>query len=95
MSWKIGSKIAELRKFNNMTQVQLAEDLHIGEKTLRKIESNITPIRLDLLTDICKAFDIEVIYFFNINDNVNGRIYDCNCEMSQKYLAISKIINNC
>ena len=91
MLWKIGRKIIKLRKDENITQVELANKLHIGEKALRKIENNITPIRLDLLADICEIFNIEIIKFFDDFTKYDG---ECNCEMREKILTIVKIIND-
>ena len=57
---KIGQLIRELRKERHMTQVQLAEQLHVSDKTVSKWETGKGGPELSLLTEISKIFEIDL-----------------------------------
>ena len=57
---KIGQLIRELRKERYMTQAQLAEQLHVSDKTVSKWETGKGGPELSLLTEISKIFEIDL-----------------------------------
>lgn len=57
---KVGQLIRELRKERYMTQAQLAEQLHVSDKTVSKWETGKGGPELSLLTEISKIFDIDL-----------------------------------
>ena len=57
---KIGQLIRELRKERHMTQAQLAEQLHVSDKTVSKWETGKGGPELSLLTEISKIFEIDL-----------------------------------
>ena len=57
---KVGQLIRELRKERYMTQAQLAEQLHVSDKTVSKWETGKGGPELSLLTEISKIFGIDL-----------------------------------
>ena len=51
---KMGRQIAQLRKERNMTQRQLAEQLHVTDKAISKWERGMGCPELSLLTDLAR-----------------------------------------
>lgn len=64
----IGTKIRELRVANDTKQADLAQLIGISPSKLSKIETDIIPIHIDLLIDICYVFDEQLS---SILDDVN------------------------
>ena len=52
---KTGDRIKELRKQNNLTQLELANKLNITDKAVSKWESNLGEPSIDLLMELSKA----------------------------------------
>lgn len=86
---KIGIEISNLRKARNLTQANMAELLHMSEKTLSKIENDIKSPDLDLLDSMCEIFDITIGEMLGLN---NAFCDIASCKASQKLLQISEII---
>lgn len=57
---KIGNLINKLRKEKGMTQLQLAEKLHISDKTVSKWERGLGCPDVSLLTDLSEVFGVDL-----------------------------------
>lgn len=57
---KIGNLINKLRKEKGMTQLQLAEKLHISDKTVSKWERGLGCPDVSLLTDLSQVFGVDL-----------------------------------
>lgn len=57
---KIGIFIAQLRKENDMTQVQLADKLGVTNKAISKWENGKSLPDVQLFQSICKLFHISI-----------------------------------
>ena len=57
---KIGNLIYKLRKESNMTQLQLADMLHISDKTVSKWERGQGCPDISLLTDLSRVFGVDL-----------------------------------
>ena len=57
---KIGNLIYKLRKENRMTQLQLAERLHISDKAVSKWERGLGCPDVSLLTDLSRVFGVDL-----------------------------------
>lgn len=57
---KIGRFIAECRKKNNLTQVQLAEKLNITDRAISKWENGKSMPDSSIMLDLCKELNISV-----------------------------------
>ena len=74
---EMGERIKELRKKNHMTQAQLAELLHLSDKSaVSKIENGIKPLSIDQAVIISDAFGTSLNYLirgerFESNDFIS------------------------
>ena len=74
---EMGERIKELRKMNHMTQAQLAELLHLSDKSaVSKIENGIKPLSIDQVVIISDAFGTSLNYLirgerFESNDFIS------------------------
>lgn len=84
----IGERIARLRKSVNLTQVGLAEQLHISDKAVSKWESNKSDPSIDLLPALSKIFKCSIDYLVKGNDVVDYEVD--NEEIKEK---IEELIN--
>ena len=75
---KIGNLIYRLRKENNMTQLQMAEKLHISDKAVSKWERGLGCPDVSLLSDLSQVFDVDLEKLLSgqldTNDMVNGNM---------------------
>ena len=60
---KIGKFIAECRKKNNLTQMQLAEKLNITDRAISKWENGKGMPDSSLMLDLCHELKISVNYY--------------------------------
>jgi len=64
----IGEKIKELRNKNKLTQQELGDKLFVSDKTISSWESNRTEPDLNMLLEISKVLDVNII----------NLLHDCN-----------------
>lgn len=84
---KIGRFIAECRKKNNLTQMQLAERLGITDRAVSKWENGKSMPDSSLMLDLCKELKITV------NDLLSGEVVtmnDYNEKLEQNLLEMVK-----
>ena len=84
---KIGRFIAECRKKNNLTQMQLAERLGITDRAISKWENGKSMPDSSIMLDLCKELKISV------NDLLNGEnitMENSNQKNEQLLLDITK-----
>lgn len=62
MENSIGKRIADLRKYNGLTQMQLAEKLHISDKAVSKWESGGGDPSIELLCGLADIFNCSIDY---------------------------------
>ena len=67
---KIGKFIAECRKKNNLTQMQLAEKLNITDRAISKWENGKAMPDSSIMLDLCKELKISV------NELLSGEMID-------------------
>ena len=92
---KIGKFIAECRKKNKLTQMQLAEKLNITDRAISKWENGKTMPDSSIMLDLCKELKINVNELLSgevINmDNYNEKAEELLVEMKkQKWIIIMK-----
>ncbi|MDY3119113.1 MAG: helix-turn-helix domain-containing protein [Peptoniphilus sp.] len=68
---KIGRRIYPLRKEKNFTQWQVAEQMHISDKTVSKWERGLGCPEVSLLPELSKLFDVDLEKFLSgeLEDN--------------------------
>ena len=67
---KIGKFIAECRKKNKLTQMQLAEKLNITDRAISKWENGICMPDVSTIPELCKILNVT------INDLFSGEVVD-------------------
>ena len=67
---KIGQFIAERRKLKNLTQLELAEKLHITDRAVSKWENGRAMPDSSIMIDLCKILEI------NVNELLTGEMID-------------------
>ena len=95
---KIGRFIAECRKQNNLTQMQLAEKLNITDRAISKWENGKAMPDSSIMLDLCKELKISVnellsgekIEMKNYNENVEKNVLDM---VKQKEEADKKLLH--
>ena len=65
----IGNKIKELRIDNNLTQYELGERLFVSDKTISSWESGRTYPDIDMLLNLCKELNTNILTLINGNGN--------------------------
>lgn len=63
----IGSRIAQLRKQNGMSQSSLARRMHISRASVQSWESGINLPSTDSLISLAKIFHVSTDYLLDIN----------------------------
>ena len=63
-SVSLGCTIAKLRKKNNMTQLQLAEKLHISDKAVSKWENGAGYPEISMIPTLAEVFGVSIDYLF-------------------------------
>ena len=69
---KVGKFIAECRKKNNLTQMQLAEKLNITDRAVSKWENGKAMPDSSIMLDLCKELKISV------NELLSGEVLEMN-----------------
>ena len=69
---KIGRFIAECRKKNDLTQMQLAEKLNITDRAISKWENGKAMPDSSIMLDLCKELKISV------NELLSGEVIEMN-----------------
>ena len=99
---KIGKFIAECRKKNNLTQMQLAEKLNITDRAISKWENGKAMPDSSIMLDLCNELKIsvnellsgEMIEMKNYNESVEKKLLEMvkNKEESDKKLLRAEIL---
>ena len=99
---KIGKFIAECRKKNNLTQMQLAEKLNITDRAISKWENGKSMPDSSLMLDLCNELKIsvnellsgEVIEMNNYNEKIEQNLIEIvkQKEVSDKRLLTMEIV---
>ena len=57
---RFGLFVAEMRKENHMTQLQLAQQMNISDKTVSKWERGLGCPELSLLPELSRIFNVDL-----------------------------------
>lgn len=91
---RIGNFIRKLREEKDLTQEELADELHIHRTLLTKIETGKASLTSDNLIEICNYFEISTDELLlgrkNDNNKINNRINDVTLKMYEESLREKK-----
>ena len=82
---KTGKLIAECRKRKNLTQLQLADMLHITDRAVSKWETGRALPDSSIMIRLCEILEISV------NDLLNGEIIECSNSKIENKLLLEMI----
>lgn len=68
---KYYERIREIREDNSLTQQQIAEILHVGQRTYSDYETGKTRIPVDSLLRLAKYYDLSMDYISGASDTKN------------------------
>lgn len=84
-----GKKLKELRKENNLTQLELAKILDVSKTTICQWETSKQEPSLEIISKLAYYFDVTTDYLLGIEDEsgkkiklVNKNIYNINGEVN-------------
>lgn len=86
-----GTKIATLRKEKNMTQKDLAKQLHVTDKAVSKWERGLNYPDLSLFSDLAKVLDTSVADLLGLEESISDSTMDVISEISKQE---KKILQN-
>lgn len=69
----VGATIKAFRLLNSMDQKELAEKLHVSNKTVSSWESNRTQPKMEMIEEMCKVFNCKKSDF--LSDGPEERSY--------------------
>ena len=68
-----GKRIRDLREENNMTQRELAEVLHVSQRTLSRFELEQHDISTAILISLTRIFHVSADYILGIEDETGAK----------------------
>lgn len=84
---KVGTRIAELRKLNNTTQLELAEKLGVTDRAVSKWETGGGYPDIALLPQIADTFNVSIDYLLRGKSVIKQEIYiNCTNSMYSKFV---------
>lgn len=87
----VGRKLRDLRESAGLTQEKLAEAINVQINTISKVETGRHFISPELLTKLCKYFEVDESHFFNFN-TINRKASDA--EKIESIIRKLKIMNS-
>ena len=86
---KVGTRIAELRSINSITQLELAEKLGVTDRAVSKWETGGGYPDITLLPQIADIFNVSLDYLLRGTTKVKQKITCFNAWNSQSYEKIN------
>lgn len=87
----LNERIKELRLANNLTQVELANDLNVTKQCVSNWENNNIQPSVDMLIKLAKYFSVSCDYLLGIE---NGKYLDVSKLTDTQVAHIRQIIND-
>lgn len=91
--YKVGAKIATLRRVNQLTQDDLAEKMFVSRQLISKWENGIGLPNIDTLLELCKLFKVSFEEILCLDDDIIIN-YDNIFQGHDRMYIIKSIINN-
>lgn len=70
-----GKRIKELREEKGITQQELGELLHCGQRTISKYEREILDLRTGTIITLCHVFEVSSDYILGLEDEGGTKTY--------------------
>ena len=83
---EIGERIKNIRKNHGMTQSELAEVLHISDKSaISKIEKGVKEININQAVAIAEYFDVSLNYLLRGERFMDNSLFDMLNKIPEEY----------
>ena len=89
---EIGARIQKLRQEKHLTQEQLAEQLHISENHMGRLEAGMRGCSIDLLIDLAAFFDVSTDYLILGREYRNQPAREAVAEIIHALEALQEIL---
>lgn len=89
---EIGVRIQKLRQEKHLTQEQLAEQLHISENHMGRLEAGMRGCSIDLLIDLAAFFDVSTDYLILGREYRNQPAREAVAEIIHALEALQEIL---
>lgn len=64
---QLGNRLRDLREARNLTQLSVAEALHINNRLISNYERNVSLPPVDTLKQLCEFYGVSADYLLQIN----------------------------
>ncbi|USS88195.1 helix-turn-helix domain-containing protein [Fructilactobacillus hinvesii] len=92
---KLSEKIKQARMENNLTQQQLSDEINISRKTLSGWENDRSSPNVELLHDLAKCLNKDVLYFIEDQSEFNeGELATENSLILRRLVSIISLCLN-
>lgn len=81
---KVGEKIATLRKEKGMTQVELAEKLHVTNRAVSKWENGLNFPDLSLMEPLAETLGVTVSELLGLEGKTKEEVFQMTADISEK-----------
>lgn len=81
---KVGKKISTLRKAKGMTQLELAEKLHVTNRAVSKWENGLNFPDLGIMEPLALALDITVSELLGLEDRTPEEVFELATGLSEE-----------
>lgn len=88
---KIGKKITDLRKDNNMKQNELADTLYVTHQAVSKWENGRSIPSIEMLYDLTKLFNVSIDYILD-DTNIKSDDYESLFKNYPRKVVISRFL---
>jgi len=61
-------KLRQLRKENKITQMQLAKDINLNDRTIKRYEAGTVEPTLSVIISLANYFDVSLDYLCGLSD---------------------------
>ena len=95
--YMFNEKMRFLRKYQHLTQAEIAKELNINQRTYSQYETGTTEPNLETLKKIATFFDVSIDYLLENDRNLSDceEIVDLNnFLLNGRYTINSKFLNN-
>ncbi len=99
----ISERLKQLRKLKNITQLELAKEMHVAKTTIASYEQGVSEPSITMMTKLSNYFNVSPSYLMgweSIKQNTNGQselldeikptpVYDSEYELISKYRKLT------
>jgi transcriptional regulator with XRE-family HTH domain len=86
----LGTKLKNLRKLHNLTQIELSQKLGFSERYIAKIESGVKP-SMEAFKKLADFFDVPIEYLVSDNEKAPLALLVKNEELLNAFIEVDRM----